>query len=395
MKAMNKVLLTGLLLVGAAAFAQGKGQGQGQAKDADGVQSVEATGEAAIVNGDEVRAREDAKKAALRNAVEQVAGTLVTSDTLVKNSELVQDRILTNAQGYVKSFSAPKYAKDGGVITASLTAQVSTAPLDRDLQAIQTLVRSMEGRKLVILLQEQSIDTNGVVTTSGVMTQAVTDAFKKDGWTIVDPSFAAGKVQVTSGAALGSTQVKEIGSLTKADVILYGRVTFRFQTNPTIKADVFPVTGEWDIAAFATDSGSQFTTLAGKLDSGKKTGLISYERTAFDLASAQSNDMVGQVRKGIYAYLGNQRQNGARVVVDVLGLSDYAEVEDFKRVLGQRRGVNDVTEGNFGTGKANYEVMLVGTTQDLAGEFKKATFKGKKVKVTGRSQNRVELTVAK
>jgi hypothetical protein len=366
-----------------------------QAGAQDKEQTVEVVGEAAIVNNDEVKAREDARRAALRNAVEQVAGTLVSADTLVQNSQLVQDRILTNAQGYVKKFSTPKYTKEGGVVTASLTATVSTAALDKDLQAIQLLVKSMDGRKLVILLQEQSIDTGGVVTSSGVMSQALTDAFKKDGWTIIDPSFAAEKVRLAPGAAMGAVEAKEIGNLSKADVILYGRVTFRFQPDGAMTKGFFPVTGEWDVSAFATDSGSQLANLAGKFNSGKKTGIISYERTAFDLARDQSNDTVGQVRQALYTHLSSARQNGNRVVVDVVGLVDYAAVEDFKRVLGQRRGVNDVAEGSFSGGKANYEVLYVGSTQDLAGEFRTATFKGKKVSVTGRSQNRVELTVGR
>ena len=392
--AMKTLSMQSVLLAVACALFSLPAAAQGQAK-AEEDRTVEAVGEAAIVTGDEVKAREEAKKNALRNAVEQVAGTLVSSDTLVKGSTLVQDRILTNSQGYVKKFSAPQFSKEGAVVTAKLSATVSTAPLDRDLQAIQLLVKSLEGRKLVILLQEQSIDTGGVVTSSGVMTQALTEAFSKDGWTIIDPSFAAGKVRVAGGAALGATEAKEIGNLTRADVIVYGRVTFRFQPDGAMTKGFFPVTGEWDIAAFSTDSGTQLTTVAGKFNSGKKTGIISYERTAFDMARAQGGEMVGAVRKAVYARLGDAKQNGSRVVVDVVGLGDYGAVEDFKRVLGGRRGVQDVTEGNFEAGRANFELTYVGSTQDLAGEFRTATFKGKRVSVTGRSQNRVELTVAK
>ena len=56
----------------------------GAAGDGD-TETVEATGEAAIVSGNVVKAREDARRVALRNAVEQVAGTLISADTLTDN----------------------------------------------------------------------------------------------------------------------------------------------------------------------------------------------------------------------------------------------------------------------------------------------------------------------
>jgi hypothetical protein len=66
---------------------------------------------------------------------------------------------------------------------------VGTAELDRDLQAVQALLKRLQGRRLVVLLQEQTIDEKGVTTTSGVTSTVLTDAFKRDGWTMIDPSF--------------------------------------------------------------------------------------------------------------------------------------------------------------------------------------------------------------
>src|SRR2546427_12382883 len=64
----------------------------------------EVSGEAAIVQGDTARAEKEATDAALRNAVEQVAGVLVSSNTLVENSVLVQDQILSHSAGYVRKY---------------------------------------------------------------------------------------------------------------------------------------------------------------------------------------------------------------------------------------------------------------------------------------------------
>ena len=52
-------------------------------------------------------------------------------------------------------------------------------------------------------------------------------------------------------------------------------------------------------------------------------------------------------------------------------------------------------ERPFADGKANYTVVFVGSSGDLATQFRQATFQKRKVSVTAKSNNRVELTVAK
>lgn len=64
------------------------------AEEPEKTEKVVATGYG--VNADK------AKENAVRNAVEQVIGTYVTSDTIVKNSQLVKDEILSFSGGYVK-----------------------------------------------------------------------------------------------------------------------------------------------------------------------------------------------------------------------------------------------------------------------------------------------------
>ncbi len=109
----------------------------------------------------------------------------------------------------------------------TIRAQVGTGQLDRDLQAVQALIQSLSNRKMVILLQEQTVTSQQTSLNTQTMPTVLSEAFTKDGWTIIDPSFASGKVRVQSGATtLSATEAKEIGDLAKADYILYGNVTF-------------------------------------------------------------------------------------------------------------------------------------------------------------------------
>ena len=122
----------------------------------------------------------------------------------------------------------------------------------------------------------------------------LTDAFKRDGWTVIDPSFAAGKVRVSSAVALGATEAKEIGTLSKADYILYGTVAFRDVPPDGVlvqqdgQRSAFPLTGDYDLGVFETSAGAQLAKVSGKLRSEMKdVSVNSREESAYNLVRGQ------------------------------------------------------------------------------------------------------------
>ncbi|WP_375759665.1 hypothetical protein [Corallococcus exercitus] len=372
----------------------------------------EATGEAAVVNGNEDKAFTDAKDAALRGAVEQVAGVRVSAETLTANSQLLRDEVFTHSAGYVRRYDVLERKVEGGVAKVSVRAEVGTEKLDQDLQAVQALIRRLGRPKLVILTQEQTVDPKGLVTHGNLLATVLTDAFKQDQWTILDPHFAAGKVRLQPGVALSATEAKEIGDLTQADYILYGTVVFRQQPPPRSGSSpyvdeqgrelLFLVSGEYDLAVFATDNGSQLAKVAGSFASGPRDlgdarkALISYERTAFDISRQRGQRIVAEVRAPVVEYVRSAIQNGNRVRMTVLGLKDYAAVQAFHKVLADSltglRGAPGTPR--FEKGQARFDLTFLGATDELAGQLGDKTFQKRKVQVTGVTENTVELTVA-
>src|SRR5579862_5301784 len=97
---MRSTFLRVALCVAAAGWAAGAAE---RAKLPEEV-TRETTGEAAIVDGNKERAEREARERALREAVEQVAGVLVSSSSLSANSELVSDQVYARSEGYIRSF---------------------------------------------------------------------------------------------------------------------------------------------------------------------------------------------------------------------------------------------------------------------------------------------------
>jgi len=363
----------------------------------------EAEGEAAVVGGNVDRAAREAKEAALRSAVEQVAGVLVSSQSLAVNSQLVSDQVYSHSAGYVRSYEVLSQTTERGVVKVKVRAQVGTAELDRDLQAVQALVRRLQGRKLVVLLQEQTIDEKGVTTTSGVTATVLTDAFKRDGWTMIDPSFAAGKVRVGSAVSLGANEAKEIGTLSKADYILYGTVAFRdvppdgILVQPGASRTAFPLTGEYDFGVFETSAGSQVAKVSGKLRSEMSdVSVNSRDESAHNLVRTHEGEITGAVRKAVIESLRASEQNGARIVLEVQGVSDFSTLQSFRQQLPVwSAGIREVGSGSLAGGTGKLEVTYLGTAERLAEQIDGKSLGKRKVAVTGVAPNALEVKLSK
>ena len=93
-------------------------------------------GYAAIVNGDVNRAREDAKRQAMRELVDQVVGVKIQGSTEVVNSMLVSDKILSNSIGYATINKIIKEETRGDILYIEMDV---TASADRIRSTAQDL----------------------------------------------------------------------------------------------------------------------------------------------------------------------------------------------------------------------------------------------------------------
>ena len=92
----------------------------------------------------------NAIKDAFRNAVRQVVGALVDAETLVKNDELVEDKILTYSNGFIKTYAEiPGSQKtQGGIHRVKIKATVETGGVIAKLKASNITVKDVDGKGL-------------------------------------------------------------------------------------------------------------------------------------------------------------------------------------------------------------------------------------------------------
>lgn len=86
---------------------------------------------------------------ALRSAIEQAVGTLVDSETLAKNDEVVSDQILSYSSGFVESHKVIGEPKSvDGLVTIKIQAHVRRTKLVEKLQAANIHIKKVDGESL-------------------------------------------------------------------------------------------------------------------------------------------------------------------------------------------------------------------------------------------------------
>lgn len=87
-------------------------------------------------------------KDAFRNAVRQVVGAVVDAETLVKNDEIISDKVLTYSAGFVTSYDEISKTHDNGLFRTTIRATVERRNVIAKLKASNIAAKDVDGKGL-------------------------------------------------------------------------------------------------------------------------------------------------------------------------------------------------------------------------------------------------------
>ena len=103
--------------------------------------------------------RDAAMRDAARMAVEQVAGMYINSNTVVSNTSVEMDEILSHAQGYVQNIQVISESMNGGEYRIRASVDVNTDPNSAFMKRMDAVMRLNDPRiGVVILTDDADID---------------------------------------------------------------------------------------------------------------------------------------------------------------------------------------------------------------------------------------------
>lgn len=150
------------------------------------VTRVTARGQA---DGTGSRAVDEALKDAKRNAVEQACGLFINAQSQVENFQLIRDRILGQAVGYIARWNESRRWEEGGITYVEIVAEVMTAVFEKDWAAFAHLREDMDNpRCMFVITEDNDVSDNNPPKLNGICQGAMESVFLDKGVQLVDQS---------------------------------------------------------------------------------------------------------------------------------------------------------------------------------------------------------------
>ncbi|MEC8051671.1 MAG: flagellar assembly protein T N-terminal domain-containing protein [Myxococcota bacterium] len=348
------------------------------------IKKVRATGQAAIYQNDLSAARDKALDDARRKAVEQAVGAVISSSTLTENFELLEDKIFSQAAGYVRSYVVVDESRDAdGIYSVTIDCEVSAGKIDTDLAAIQNLLAQKQMPRVLVMVSEQNVgqteggwwSKTGAAISLDVVDNTIFSIWSAKGVKFVDRQVLEGKIRAGAAASgdIGNDIAKEFGSLCGADIVIVGRAIASdigntypgsklrtLQANTSIRA-INVNNAEMLAAVTTTKSASHLNAVTGGTKALELVAKSAAEQLLTQVLDRWSKDVGGAAALNL-TFNGVKKSKQLRLLKTFL--------------TNEIRGVENVIQRSFKKGKALFEVKYKGSMQQLVEELEEKVFPG-------------------
>ncbi len=322
----------------------------------------------AMIGTDLAKARDEAIEDALRSAVEQGVGLLISSETLVKNFQVIEDRILSRSHGYVASYEIVQERKEGSLYRVRIKAVVKLGNLKDDLAAIGLLLRRKGLPRLMVLVDERNIGSEKIPGFGYDLNNAETaimEVFMSKGFTFIDQ--AAAKRKLAKDVALAAIEdpeaAKRIGFANHAEVIIVGKAMAKLARGASkYLGDMKSCQADVNLRAINVETG-EIIAVASAHRAAVHIDEISGGNEAIKKAAKEAAE---QLMERILSRWTADVTSGERISLTVYGLTSFGDVDLLKREIEEMRGVKGVYSHGFEAGCLSLEVEYEGNGEALA-----------------------------
>lgn len=302
----------------------------------------------------------DAENDALRNAVEDTLGTLIDSDTIVKNNMVIQDNIYKQSRGFVRNYEVKNRLQNDGVWSVTVYAEIDTNP-DSGLMNELTrlgLIRTLRNPKIAVIIEDRDTwrDQNSLVAQNAVVKEFLASGFTN----MIDISDERRKYN--NMLMMSIDDFRTLASLWKVDYLVVGRVF----TDRVGDAGKLLGTHQLGIDSYhARVDARIYVAKTGQIIAadGKSVSAADVSReTAMHKATTNAASQMGK-------YLVEQILNyasGVHQQVELIAtVSDFDKINKIKHTLINMPGVKDVVLGEYANSTGKFRITFAGSPQAL------------------------------
>lgn len=328
----------------------------------------------------------EALRDAIRQAVEQTIGALVSSETLVKNAAVLEDTVYAKSQGYVKSYQILRTEERGEDVFVTAVIEVDAQPGSELMQILTTL----NDPRIVVLIQEKSSDgyKESKICENHIVQSMLDAGFKR----VIDARQAlAGNSAFEKSNDIGK-DIKALAALAKetgADYLIVG------SANVNASAEVTQMLGYGGTSGMYSFQGVLEARLY-KSDTGIVVAATSTNGVSLEITAVQGmQSALLEASQKMAEYLVGKLKGYAAMAVKSVQISvkatGYAEVEALKRALSRVPGVNSVYLRTYQDGTALLDVDYSKSAQNLWRDLERSL--DVNVMMQSATENRLDLIV--
>ena len=338
-----------------------------------------------VAAGSDLQARDEAINRALRRAVEQSVGTLIDSESMTQNYQLLDDKIYSDVKGYVKEYKIISDNNgEGGIYRIKVEAVVALARLSKDLKALN-IIRERKGNPRIIVLIQEFVD--GLEQPSELVQTEMERVFLSKGFPLVDKSqFRMIKERDVALCYSNPQKAAVLGREFGAEVVIVGQATSNLlESSRPYGVAVFGYTADISAKAIKTDTAAIMVSDSvtatergsGRMPTANKALVGSGQK----LARVMMEGVLERWRSEVFNVVNVQ------LVVENMQAQDR---EILKSDLESIRGVQGVYERSF-----NKSILVMDLTVDGAvwQGFEKRLLQlpNIKLELVAKTENRIEL----
>ena len=354
---------------------------------------VTAEGVAAIT-GNATLAREKAIDDALRRAVEQAVGTMISSDTLTNNFQLVHDKILAQTAGYVKSYQIAKEERTGDEYRVTVLADVGKDNLLRSLEALGLLHVLKEKPKVMVIIDEKVGGLFGTTAWENVgqAESTIMEHLSAAGFAVVDPATVRANVPRDKALRLLEGDPKAAAALGLqygAQVLITGRALSKNAGGKLLGTNMQSIQAVLQARVVRTDDGRVIATRSEQETKAHidemQGGVLAIKEASQRLSAALTNDILNSWKREVYG-------RSQEITLVISGLVSYRHLAAVRKFLeGDLQGVKAVHQRSFTQGTAELLLDYGGKTSFVADELANRRFQGFRLEPTNVTPNRLDV----
>ena len=365
--------------------------------------TVEVEGYGSIVGGRKDTARESALRNAFRQAIEQVVGVMVQSKTVVQNSELLNDKVLSKSAGFIKTYSVLSEVFEADACRLKVRTTVSAVRLEKSLDDAGLLSKKLDKPRIAIIMTEQNIgnDTpsntlgNGTVN-AGISESVINDYFAKKGYNLVDRDTL---VALARRSGFSPASVNESDSETALQIASSGGAEVVVVGQAVAKAGSSVLSGTNMRASQATVSAKVVDADTAQLiaSCSASSNAVHVNPTAggADALRKASRELAENLNKQLVAKWGKKVSGTRTARLTIEGVA-FSEIAGLREMLQNRVNcIEETFERGYRDGTLNLDVEITGKAREMADDIAAANMDGYRFNVFSFSSNTVRVKMDK